>query len=66
MANLLFASGYHKITWRQGVSHTDNGDPIGCLNLTLKNENNKEVAKACLTANQLAAYCLHNNKLNKS
>lgn len=63
MANLLFASDYHKITWRQGTTQADNGDTVGYLHLTLKDENNKDVAKACLTANQLAAYCLNNNKM---
>lgn len=63
MANLLLASDYHKITWRQGTTKADNGDTVGCLHLTLKDENNKDVAKACLTANQLAAYCLNNNKM---
>ena len=63
MANVLFASNNHKITWRQGTIQADNGDTVGCLHLTLKDENNKDVAKACLTANQLAAFCLHNNKL---
>lgn len=63
MANRLFASGYHKIIWRQGTIKADNGYTVGCLHLTLKDENNKDVAKACLTANQLAAYCLNNNKM---
>ena len=63
MATLLFASDYHKITWRQGTTQADNRDTVGCLHLTLKDENNKDVAKACLTANQLAAYCLNNNKM---
>ena len=63
MANRLFASDNHKITWRQGTTKADSGDTIGCLHLTLKDENNKDVAKACLTANQLAAYCLNNNKM---
>ena len=63
MANRLFASDNHKITWRQGTTKANSGDTIGCLHLTLKDENNKDVAKACLTANQLAAYCLNNNKM---
>ena len=62
MANLLFANDNHKITWRQG-SINDHGNIVGCLHLTLKDENNKDVAKACLTANQLAAFCLNNNKI---
>lgn len=63
MANLLHANDNHKITWRQGTAQADNGDTVGCLHLTLKDENNKDVAKACLTANQLAAFCLNNNKI---
>lgn len=67
MANLLRASNNHKVTWRQGTTLADNGDIVGCLHITLKDENNKDIAKACLTSNQLAAYCLNNNKLdNKS
>lgn len=63
MANLLHASDRYAITWRQGTTKADNGDTVGCLHLTLKDENDKEVAKACLNANQLAAFCLNNNKL---
>ena len=62
MANCLDANDNHKITWKQG-SINNHGNIIGCLHLTLKDENHKDVAKACLTANQMAAYCLENNKL---
>lgn len=66
MANLLNASNNHKVKWSQGTTIADNGDIIGCLHLILRDKNDKDVAKACLTANQLAAFCLNNNKLKKS
>ena len=64
MANLLRASNSHNVVYRQGRTVADNGDIIGCLHLILRDENDKDVAKACLTSNQLAAFCLNNNKLN--
>ena len=63
MANLLQASNKCTITWRQGTTTSVTKDTVGCLHLTLKDENDKEVAKACLNANQLAAFCLNNNKM---
>lgn len=63
MPNTMNASNKCSVTWRKGEVKTDNGEWIGCLHLTLYNEYNNVVAKASLSANQIAAFCLNNNKL---
>ena len=64
MANLLHASNGLKLTWKRGNTKSPkNGDDIDCLHLILKNRNGDIIAKATLNANQIAAFCLNNNKM---
>ena len=63
MANLLYASNGLKITWRRGTTKSTNGDLVDCLHLILSDKDTDAVyAKAVLNANQLASFCLENNK----
>lgn len=62
MANLLYASSGLKLTWRKGNTTSKNGDKVDCLHLTLINKNDDIIAKATLNANQLAKFCIENNK----
>ena len=64
MANLLQASNKCTITWKQGTTTSVTNENIGCLHLTVHDKQNQSIlAKATLSANQLVAYCINNNKL---
>lgn len=62
MANLLHASNGLNLTWRRGTAKAYNGDTVDCLHLTLSDSNGTIQAKAILNANQIARFCLENNK----